>query len=600
MFINHFYYLWNGYLFWSLIIEFVAVTYFLNLATFSINVSIALLLFTFAPGLLAFKSVREHVYPHHWLLAVLISAAIGGTLLPAMWRAVFLGIGCAALLLQFASAWLCTTRTYYIWGLIAGLLLLLCLRLWCISLNPLWLSGYSRGIAIMLTLAAIASQWRKTRAIAVSNAHNCKWWATAIALGSILFLTHWLFTGSGVIPRWVGLQPLTGMYILIAILIGFWGTAFAVLRRFVWLNIVVGAGCVAYGNGVWGLVGGILLGLAIPICWFTVVSALDTGRPGRIFLTGIAMYLLLMLATIFAVVYDYVPAGNLFREREQIVLLVAALLLLPSLRKTPHIQQNYECGPMVVLTGLIAGALLIGFVIYKAPSPRTKQPVAMTFNIQQGYDIAGNVNFVPAAEMLAASKATIIGLQETDTLRVSAANRDVVQWLAQRLHMYSYFGPPTRDSTFGNALLSAYPIIKAQSIILPSSGELAVLLVTVVRLPQTSINVLVAHFGEKEFDRNQQAIATAKIIRSLTGATLLLGDFNSVPNSFPIQTIINEGLRDAYADTHQNQHVATTIGRNPQTIDFIFYRGFRLKTVRVLEIGAIADHKPVIASLLME
>ncbi|MFX1514158.1 MAG: endonuclease/exonuclease/phosphatase family protein, partial [Promethearchaeota archaeon] len=197
------------------------------------------------------------------------------------------------------------------------------------------------------------------------------------------------------------------------------------------------------------------------------------------------------------------------------------------------------------------------------------------------------------------TKASIIGLQETDTLRVSSANRDIVEWLAEDLDMNSFAGPKTRDSTFGNALLSAYTIQSNQAIILPSEGELAILLVSAVKVNSTVVNVLNAHFGEDEEDRTAQAEKTIEIINELTEPVILLGDFNSEPNSSQIQAILDAGMNDAYADAHDGEHVSTTGQTDKATIDFVFYRGLTLESAEVIVESNTSDHYPVLATFLL-
>jgi len=48
----------------------------------------------------------------------------------------------------------------------------------------------------------------------------------------------------------------------------------------------------------------------------------------------------------------------------------------------------------------------------------------------------------------------LIGLQESDTNRISGGNSDIVRYFADRLDLYAYYGPKVVPGTFGIALLA--------------------------------------------------------------------------------------------------------------------------------------------------
>lgn len=64
----------------------------------------------------------------------------------------------------------------------------------------------------------------------------------------------------------------------------------------------------------------------------------------------------------------------------------------------------------------------------------------MTYNVHQGLSLEGRNNFARVLETIRASGANIIGLQESDTSKITSANSDIVQYLATELGMYSYYG----------------------------------------------------------------------------------------------------------------------------------------------------------------
>ena len=79
---------------------------------------------------------------------------------------------------------------------------------------------------------------------------------------------------------------------------------------------------------------------------------------------------------------------------------------------------------------------------------------------------------------IARTGASVVGLLESDLSRIVNGNRDLVEYLGYQLSLpFTDFGPTTKDSTFGCAMLSKYPIVYSRRYILPSpDGELACLL----------------------------------------------------------------------------------------------------------------------------
>ena len=634
--------IWVGILFWSIIVEFVSVIYFLNLATLSINESILFLLVLFIPVLLEVRRLDVFVSSYEF---VFVGLSIVGFLFyfqsDVYLRSFGLMIAVIGLMLVIFH-WFSlevNQKREKIFALLIGLLLLLLIRVIARSLNPFFRTIWGVIIAILITISVAFFRWtelkKKPRSATMSledkkgenHGFNSplddllkredklppfepkkgeEWPFIALALGSILFLTHWLFTSHGIIPRWSGLEAFPfGMLVIASMMTGMFLMYFSFTRTGAWWVVgFVGAILLAFGNELNALVGGMLLALTVPAFWFTITYKVQQQHAGRVGVVAILIYLIFLLGSVFTVTYAYIPGGEVFRENEELLLLISTFMLsfalIPEISFIPRFEiklppfRHLNVLVFLVIFGLTGAAGLRAGIDAFVPDTSPEEFSIMTWNIQQGFNSVGHVNVEDVARIIREQGVGIIGLQESDTVRVSSGNRDVVEWLAAELGMYSYYGPRPKDSTFGNALLSAYPIIDARSVILPSKGELAVLLVTKVLINDVKVNVLVAHFGETEEDRTAQANATAAIIKELDGPTFLVGDFNSVPGSPQIQTLLSAGLTDSYFALH-GKHVATTLSSG-KTIDFIFHANVTVTAAEVLETGIISDHKAVIAT----
>jgi len=132
-----------------------------------------------------------------------------------------------------------------------------------------------------------------------------------------------------------------------------------------------------------------------------------------------------------------------------------------------------------------------------------------------GYDNYGRTNIPALAQTIKESGANVVGLVESDCSRTWIGNRDLVEYIGETLHFYTDFGSSTAQNTWGCALISQYPIVRSDRIILPSpEGELACLIDADIRVNGTVVNVFVTHFGntEDELDRELQKEALTALL----------------------------------------------------------------------------------------
>ena len=148
------------------------------------------------------------------------------------------------------------------------------------------------------------------------------------------------------------------------------------------------------------------------------------------FTLAVGFMLLLILAQVFTTVYDYIPViGPWFRDRFWLVFLCVGfgfaipILLLRDVRLEPDAAPltpqpgHLQGGAILFLAGL---SLVIAWTTVPQPSlPAGTLPLRiLTYNIQQGYSEDGVKNFTGQLDVLRDVDADIIGLQETDSIRV--------------------------------------------------------------------------------------------------------------------------------------------------------------------------------------
>lgn len=318
--------------------------------------------------------------------------------------------------------------------------------------------------------------------------------------------------------------------------------------------------------------------------------------------------MLLFLINIFAFNYAYVPAGDIFRGLNNWVILIPLIIAaFFVMEEQSEMNINFDSKVSRIIryaVPIIAILLLIpSAIVYASINPATTSPnelKVITYNIQQGYSDDGSFNYKGVYEVLRDSGADIIGLQETETSRVTSAQMSIVQWLASKLDMYSYEGPALNDLCYGIGLLSRYPIISVDLQLMPSRGEQTAFISAMIDVGGSTINVIVTHFGEYYDDRLAQAIAIYDYVEKLTvSSSILIGDFNTEYGEQPYNVTIAK-YKDAWMELYptgedENGFSGNTSGTH--RIDMIFYYGFlTCIDIQVLTDAVASDHKPVIAT----
>jgi endonuclease/exonuclease/phosphatase family metal-dependent hydrolase len=139
-----------------------------------------------------------------------------------------------------------------------------------------------------------------------------------------------------------------------------------------------------------------------------------------------------------------------------------------------------------------------------------------------------------------------------------------VRYLADRLDMYSYYGPKTVPGTFGIALLSRYPIEGARTFYMYSAGEQTATIAARVRVGEGSYNVYVTHLGNEGPIVQQEAV----LEEIAPGHVILMGDFNFRPDTAQYR-LTTDVLDDAWA-LKWPQGVDDEGRQYPRRIDHVF------------------------------
>lgn len=272
------------------------------------------------------------------------------------------------------------------------------------------------------------------------------------------------------------------------------------------------------------------------------------------------------------------------------------------------------------LTGVLLPALLLGLVAPLYASDSVARPAmetngaaftVMTYN-------CGSAAVVPLsperiariADEIGDIGADIVGINEFDHGTAFLDHRDLPSELAVALAergrpMFQHFGPAFayRGGHFVQGLLSRYPILQSHRRDFGSNW--VVYGITVEPAPGVIVNVFQTHIWPHTADSPEQARRLAQWVRSFDGASLFMGDFNTVPGSATARAIASEGFVSSCEAAPGDEcrtcgPGASMVAPLPLTnqIDYIWGNAALRFTRSASHITSMADHWPLWARVV--
>ena len=267
---------------------------------------------------------------------------------------------------------------------------------------------------------------------------------------------------------------------------------------------------------------------------------------GIAFTLGGGLYMLVLLFTlILTSVWGFVPViGLLFRDMFWFIFLIAGLVLLIAIYKVKDNIPSFDAPSKLPRTETIVAGLLIvmflgtltGSIAFEArPIVQSGDATSLrllTYNIAQGVNDVDVKNYDGQLEIVRDIDADIIGLQESSKI---AGSSDVVRFFANKLNLFSYFGPKGVTGTTGVALLSKYPIENPRTIYHYSENVDRKQTATIeaeITVGSRTFTVYVTHtYGRT----STKMILQNDILDASSGKSdvIFMGDFNFRPNTEP-------------------------------------------------------------------
>lgn len=231
----------------------------------------------------------------------------------------------------------------------------------------------------------------------------------------------------------------------------------------------------------------------------------------------------------------------------------------------------------------------------------------MSFNIEHCFnENTQQIDFDAYADEIRRYDADIIGLNEVRDEGESEEYEAQAKVLAEKLGYYYYFAKATYIegvNPYGNAILSRFPIISAETILVPDPEEPAYAGYYETRcLLKAKIDVFggmevfVIHWG---LNPDEQANAFNTIVENVGDKRcVLMGDFNITPDD-PLLIPINERLFDT-AKVFEEERLSFPSDKPVIKIDYIF-TSHDIKVLKAdIPADVLSDHRPYIAIISMK
>lgn len=222
----------------------------------------------------------------------------------------------------------------------------------------------------------------------------------------------------------------------------------------------------------------------------------------------------------------------------------------------------------------------------------------MTYNIRHARGTDEKTSLRRIAQVIRQEQANVVALQEVDRYMWRSGFQDQVATLASELGMHWTFAPSLKIGKFsyGNAILSHYPIASAVSVSLGGFGENRTMLKATLITEDGFLEVYTTHLGLSEKERTRQMPVLLRYLEQAKEPALLLGDFNMEATHPLLQQLPKHWMK-----LEQDERRGTIM--NNQEIDHMF--ALLAPDTAIVEkvyvpVTIASDHLPVVARLVRD
>jgi endonuclease/exonuclease/phosphatase family metal-dependent hydrolase len=255
----------------------------------------------------------------------------------------------------------------------------------------------------------------------------------------------------------------------------------------------------------------------------------------------------LILSVIIEILISWVQYSSML-----ISILIFSLLVFPclftfSIRNCRHIiTQKLNCLGKKLISAFFAAIFILNFACFgflamtrSIEPPLPTNPTFMVWNIHNAIGVDTKYDADRLVAAIRANNPDVLGLNEVDMGSMKTGFIDLASYIAYKLHMWVYYGPSFYKH-YGNAILSKYPILEAETFPLPiivEGAEPRCVIRTRINVTSEVWTVYVTHLSTKHDDRlaqvdyNYSNSVVSIINQSAFTHVVWMGDFNFEPTS---------------------------------------------------------------------
>lgn len=239
------------------------------------------------------------------------------------------------------------------------------------------------------------------------------------------------------------------------------------------------------------------------------------------------------------------------------------------------------------------------------PAP-PKQLRVLTYNIHHGEGMDDQFDYERLAAVIMSVDPDLVALQEVDrgTGRASGVDQPAVLGELTGMHPYFAEAMPYDGGSYGEAVLTRYPVLEAWTVPLSCEQGQEPRAVAAVRLRPWGDNGPEVVFAgthlchQSASTRLQQAREINDAFPAIHGRAIIAGDFNFTPDAVAYNEMARRWTDTALLFGDPQPTIPATHPR--ARIDYVFTRpagAWRIVEVRVIDEQVASDHTPVLVVL---